>query len=223
LRVSFVGRLLYQNVWGQSILGNVHMTAASLPQSIARPRGFQFRLATLLIAMAWAALVSLALRTPTALWSSTIAVTTLITVLMAILVIIYRTGRTRAMAVGFLVFCVGYLTYLAILTGTLRQGLTEDWTPAGAAFEKLFTLVHGQQQTLPAAFGGMGGGYMSGEGSMDSGMGGMGGGMGGMPIGPRYDEASFISIANHALACVLGIVGAMAAQTLHATRRTNVD
>ena len=45
-----------------------------------RPRTFQFRLGTLLIAMAWVGLVSLALRTPTVLWAVVIAFTVLILV-----------------------------------------------------------------------------------------------------------------------------------------------
>ena len=46
-------------------------------------RGFQFRIATLLITMAWVGLVSLGLRTPTPLWSGVIALLTLVAVLLA--------------------------------------------------------------------------------------------------------------------------------------------
>ena len=83
------------------------------------PRVFQFRIATILILMVWAGLVCVGLRTPTRLWSGVIGVLTLIFVLTVALFAIYRTGRERAMAVGFLFFCIGYLTYLTVLSGTL--------------------------------------------------------------------------------------------------------
>src|SRR5256885_11009971 len=53
-----------------------------------------------------------------------------------------RTNHIRAMAIGFLVFCVGYLSYLAILAGTLSLGLTSDSTPSGGAFAVIFSAVH---------------------------------------------------------------------------------
>lgn len=181
---------------------------------MATPRAFQFRLGTLLIATTWAALISLGLRTPTALWSGVIAVLTLLAVLMGVLVLIYRTGRTRAMAIGFLVFCVGYLAYLAILAGTLSSGLSDPTTPVGGAFDLFFDGIHPEQA------GRLRGGGMGGEGG-----GGFGSGEGGFAApnsilrSPAFERRDFIAICNHALACLLGLAGAIAAQILNATQR----
>lgn len=187
-------------------------------------RQFQFRLGTLLIAMVWVGLVSLGLRTPTALWSGVIAVLTLLTVLMAVLILIYRTGNTRAMAVGFLVFCVGYLAYLGILAGTLSSGLSDPTTPVGAAFNYFYDGVHPSQE-VSGTIGGMGemrgmpGGI--GEGSGVGGLNGYGGGGSIINVSrvPAFDRRDFIAICNHALACLLGVAGAIAAQMLYATRK----
>jgi hypothetical protein len=163
------------------------------------PRTFQFRLGTLLVAMVWAGLVSLGLRTPTPLWLGVIAVLTLLTVLLAVLIVIYRTGRTRAMAIGFLVFGVGYLAYLGLLDGTLSAGLTSSSTPVGAAFLRLNEIVHpdvteertDENGNVIATF----------------------------VRASIYMQNDFIAICNHALACLLGLAGAIAAQILYATRK----
>jgi hypothetical protein len=175
------------------------MIATITDTARARPRVFQFRLGTLLVAMAWVGLVSLALRTPTVFWSGVIAAFTLLAVLLAVLVVIYRTGRTRATAIGFLVFCVGYLAYLGLLDGTLSAGLSSTTTPTGTAFMRLFEIVHpdiieertDENGNVIATF-----------------------------MRQRtYNLNDFISICNHALACLLGLAGAIAAQVLYATRR----
>jgi hypothetical protein len=173
------------------------VTTASVSGPLPRARGFQFRIGTLLVAMVWAGLVSLGLRTPTALWSGVIAVLTLLTVLMAVLVVIYRTGRTRAMAVGFLVFCVGYLAYLAILAGTLNSGLRDDSTPIGEAFQLFYEAIHEDRiitETDPT-------GFMARR------------------VNSSYRRPDFLAISNNALACLLGVAGAVAAQMLYATQK----
>jgi hypothetical protein len=194
------------------------MASATVASAFPRARGFQFRIGTLLIAMVWAGLVSLGLRTPTALWSGVIAVLTLLTVLMAILVVIYRTGRTRAMAIGFLVFGVGYLAYLAILAGTLSSGLSDPTTPVGAAFNFFYDGIHSEPDVRRSGMGGMtGGGF--GEASGVGGLNGYGGAGYFVPTrAPTFDRRDFIAICNHALACLLGVAGAVAAQILYATR-----
>ena len=83
--------------------------ASSSLASPALPRAFQFRLGTLLIVTAWAGFVSLGLSTPIPLFSGMIGAVTLVANLGAILLAIYRTGRTRAMAIGFALFSGGYL------------------------------------------------------------------------------------------------------------------
>lgn len=194
--------------------------ATSVTVSHAPARTFQFRLGTLLIATMWAALVSLGLRTPTALWSGVIAVLTLLAVLFAVLLVIYRSGRMRAMAIGFLVFCVGYLTYLAVLAGTLTTGLSSNSTPVGGAFAKMFQSIH-PPVTVQVSFGGESGyggamGGFGGEGSA------FGGGMGSsVSMVQPYNSDEFVAICNHALACLLGIVGSVAAQLLFASQKSD--
>jgi hypothetical protein len=144
----------------------------------------RYRLRTLLILMVWVGFVLLSLRTPTALWSGVISVLTLLAVLLAVLLVIYRTERTRAMAIGFLVFCVGYLAYVAFLSGTLGSGLSSHASmPVGRASLQFFFVIHPDTSGIPR----------------------------------RYDVEDFIAICNHAVACLLGIAGAITAQLLHAT------
>jgi hypothetical protein len=173
------------------------MTASCNIGPEPRCRAFQFRLGTLLIATTWAGLISFGLRTPTALWSGVIAVLTLLTVFMAALVVMYRMGRTRAMAIGFLVFCVGYLTYLAVLAGTLSSGLTDTDTPVGGGFGLLFEIIHPDRIVTET----------------DS------TGFARQQRIRQYMNRDFVAICNHALACLLGIAGAIAAQMLYATQR----
>jgi hypothetical protein len=179
-----------------------------LASRTAHEHRFQFRLGTLLIAMAWAGLVSLGLRSPTELWSGVIAVLTLLTVLFAALLVIYRTGRTRAMAVGFLVFCVEYLAYLAVLAGTLTSGLSSNDTPVGAAFGVFFDAAHPPTQVKmpPAAdpFGAPRDPFATGASVIT--------------FPSVYPPRHFLTICNNALACLLGVAGAIAAQVLYATR-----
>src|SRR5262245_57195412 len=101
----------------------------------------RFRLRTLLIAIAWAALICVSLRTPTPFWAAAVALLTLALVLLAVLVIIYRTGAARAMAVGFLVFSLGYLIYHALITGTLQFG-QGNITAIGTAFGQFYLIIH---------------------------------------------------------------------------------
>jgi hypothetical protein len=198
-------RLLYQNKRAQTIGGQT-MTVA--PRSSSPQQAFQFRIATLLTAMVWAGLMSLSLRTPTPLWSGLIAVLTLLAALVAILVAIYRTGRTRAMAIGFLVFSGGFLIHLAILAGTLSSGLSSDTTPTGHVFAALFAYIHPARQVSIGGF---------------SGMAGIPGGSGGVATAMvlPFDKDDFVSICNHGFACLLGIAGAVVAQVLFATHRPN--
>ena len=59
-------------------------------------RAFQFRIGTLLLAMAWVGLISLGLRSPTTIWAATIGVLTHLAIITSVLVAIYRADRIRA-------------------------------------------------------------------------------------------------------------------------------
>ena len=71
--------------------------------TFAPPRGFQFRLGTLLLAIVWVAIVCMGLRTASEPWSGILFILSMGSLLVAALMSIYRTGRTRAFALGFLI------------------------------------------------------------------------------------------------------------------------
>jgi hypothetical protein len=218
------------------------MAVSSGAPSAARPRQFQFTLAALLAVMAWVGLICLALKQPTPFWTGAYFVLTVLALLFCVLVAIYRTGRTRAAAVGFLVFSVGYLACLALYAGSLDAALLGNRTPIGGAAGWLFDRLHPPIQVqAPAGPAGMGmGGYMGGSAGMPGGYDPYGGGYGryigdggGTVMGPRagaggtfsyttpspFERASFDVICNLALAGLLGILGGIIAQWLHATRQ----
>jgi len=113
----------------------------------------RYSLRTLLIVMICVGFVLLALRMPAPLLSGAISVLTLLAVLIAVLLVIYRTARTRAMAVGFLVFCVGYLAFLAFQAGPLNSGLTSHLsTPVGRASFQLFFVLHPDTPSVPRRY-----------------------------------------------------------------------
>jgi hypothetical protein len=100
------------------------------------------RLRTLLIVTALADLFFLGPRSPTSIMAGIVSTFTLATVLFAVLMATYCTGASRAFAVGYLVFCVGYLVHPAIANWT-GQSLPGETSPAWAAFFHLYILVHG--------------------------------------------------------------------------------
>jgi hypothetical protein len=111
--------------------------------TLAPPRNFQFRLGTLLLAIVWVALVSMGLRSASEPWSGILFVLAVGSMLAAALISIYRTGPTRAFAIGFLIFGGSY-AFLAAGEqsyddpSTARPDLlTTRWSIA------LYSLVHG--------------------------------------------------------------------------------
>jgi hypothetical protein len=75
----------------------------------------RYRLRTLLIFLTWAGLVCMAWRSPTPFWSLAVLEVTLLAILSSVLVTIYRKGRTRAFAVGFLVFAAAYFLHASFV------------------------------------------------------------------------------------------------------------
>jgi hypothetical protein len=69
----------------------------------------RYRIRTLLIAVVLAAVVCLALRAPSIWWSGSLFVALVLTWLTSILVAVYCSGSTRAMAIGFSVFSCGFV------------------------------------------------------------------------------------------------------------------
>jgi hypothetical protein len=149
----------------------------------------QYRLRTLLIVIAWIGLMLVALRAPTEFWSAVIEATTFLAVATAALVVIYRTGVTRAMGVGFLIFSTGWLAYNLVVMFTFRSSTWLDLqNPITKWLYALFTHLH------PESFDGN---YKPSE----------------------YNVDVFIAIAIYSLANVVGVVGAIIAQLLYATRK----
>jgi hypothetical protein len=145
------------------------MSASSASASSPRHRGFQFSLVTLLVVMGWVAVVCIAMRTPTPLWSGISFTLTLAIVLTSLLATIYRYGRQRAFAAGFLLFSVAYAGCLYFMEVQLHQGRNNGVEmPTSRASNWLYQQLHKDStRTVTDPSGGTGG------------MGGMGGGMGG--------------------------------------------
>jgi hypothetical protein len=119
------------------------MEAPMSVPTFAPPRSFQFRLGTLLLAIVWVALVSMGLRTASELWSGILFVLAAGSMLLAALISIYRTGRTRAFALGFVIFG-GWYTLLALGEQSYDDPSTarpDLLTTRGAI--ALYLLVHG--------------------------------------------------------------------------------
>ena len=111
----------------------------------SRPRGFQFGIATLFIAMLWIGLICVALRSPTKLLTAAVTLPTYLLVCGATLAIGYRSGRTRAIAAGFAIFSGGYL---------LHQVFAPYYaSPFGSIFESVFHFIHVDHR-IPLSVGG---------------------------------------------------------------------
>jgi len=153
--VEAVVRLLYYSRRGQTTGGRFSMTSQS-DSTTSRPRAFQFCIATLLVVMAWVGLVSLGLRMPTAASNAALALATLLFLFTAVLVAVYRPGKTRAHAIGFAVFCGGFLGCSVMFPGyglpftgsqlfdSLLKMLHPDW----AAWPTLGSRTSAQQETF---------------------------------------------------------------------------
>src|SRR5215510_8384127 len=100
----------------------------------------RYRLRTLLIVLTWAGLVCMALRSPTGFWSLMIFEVTLLAILSSVLVTIYRQGRTRAFAVGFLVFAAAYFLHAFFIP--LSDSSTGH--PGTRMLVALYKSIHGE-------------------------------------------------------------------------------
>jgi hypothetical protein len=184
------------------------MTIANPPPPASPSRPFQFRIATLLIAMVGIGLACAALATPTPFWVSVLSAITLLSLLLSVLLIIYRRDGLRAFAVGFLVFGGTYGAYVSLIES--RQAFAngpghQTVLPTTRAIGWLYLQYHAKITRLSSG-GGMGG------------MGGMGGGMRPVPV-PRYLYQYFYQAAQFVFTMLLGGLGGSVAQWLYATQR----
>jgi hypothetical protein len=103
--------------------------------------GWQFSLGTLLVAVVFVAVTCVALKAANEIWAGVASIVAVGSLLVAVLVVIYRTGRARAFAVGFAVFGTGYLF--------VSSGDTPDVADAHCQLPTtrwaigLYTLMHG--------------------------------------------------------------------------------
>src|SRR3954454_10368716 len=102
----------------------------------------RFRLRTLLIVTAWSGLISLGLGSPTPLWSGVVSIATLVTILCGLLMALYCTGTSRAMAIGYLLFCAGYLIHLTFLASWMSSSMADGSTSLWPLFFQLYEIIH---------------------------------------------------------------------------------
>jgi|GEM_PF-3093302 len=110
----------------------------------------RYRLSTLLVAIVWVGLVCGALRSPSYLWSGVAFALVVLALLTSILVVIYRTGPSRAMAIGFLIFTLGYLL---VERGYWPAGPHGMSLPTQSLVSWSFAAVHGDLSAMPAQVG----------------------------------------------------------------------
>jgi hypothetical protein len=187
-------------------------------------RGFQFRFGTLLIVLLWFALASAAVAMPTSFWAGVLLSATLLALLASVLVIIYREGRTRAFAVGFLVFASGYLLCTLMLNRSLRDFDNDLPIPTGRAAFWAYRQLHAHKRQTTTVYAG--GNFSSAPAvSADGGTVTFGGSVAApaprVVAVPIYSFMDFVEIANSATAMLLGFVGGIMAQLLYLTKRSD--
>lgn len=200
------------------------MAIANSTTSVAPPRGFQFRIATLLVVTVWIGLSSAGVANPTSFWAGALLSLALLSLLMGLLLTIYRAEAVRAFAVGFLIFCGGYLMCAAVLDQTLRRIDYEAPMPTSRAASWVFRILHGQNRKPMAIAAGT---FRTGTlGPVSSGPASTGPPAAAVPGTrviqvPIYNPENFVEIVHSVLATLLGLVGGMIAQYLYLTRHVS--
>jgi hypothetical protein len=162
-------------------------------RTLEKPGAFQFRLLSLIVFTTWAAFACVGIREPTAPWETLIRGFTLVSVMLTALIAIYRNGGQRAVALGYLIFCGGYIAYICLSRGSIQWpfGLMPTADDSESIPLVLYYALHGDP-------------FMSAGGNWS----------GFQPNVPR-----FTNIIHHTIACILGIVGGVAAHVLYLTKR----
>jgi hypothetical protein len=113
-------------------------------------RRWQFSLFTLLVAMTCVGLGCVALSSPSELWTGLVFVLAVGSLLVAGLCIVYRDGRARAFAVGFVIFGTAY--FLVSQGDTPDVPVAHTQLPTTRWGIALYLLLHGEQnvQTIQA-------------------------------------------------------------------------
>jgi hypothetical protein len=169
----------------------------TIPSTTSPPYFFQFRLATLLILTTWAAIVCAGLATPSPPWPTIIGAASLLSFLIAAVLIIYRAGQIRAVAVGYLIFGGGYMLYEHFQSPTnLLLAIPGNDEDLGSFAALLYYKLHRDNSISSTS-------------------------------SPTWSATfpparfNFFKIYHHALATFLGLLGSLLAQYLHATQRHN--
>jgi len=181
------------------------MASATAAATLPRAGGFQFRLATLLIAMVWLGIACAALASPTRFWAGVVFALAIFSLLTSVLLIVHRRGAERAFAIGFFVFGAGYLTCLLVIDHQVATDLFVSKIPTTHAISWLYMQTHAKITRLSP-----GGGMSMGT-------------IGGMPAmfgvrEPLYTYQAFCAVAQYDLIVLIGLAGGVISRFLYLTR-----
>jgi hypothetical protein len=185
------------------------MTTAS-----SGPHTLQFRLGTALITMIAVGVACAALARPTPFWAGALLSFALLSLLVALLLAIYRSGSAQAFALGYLIFGSGYLAATVLLDRSLHTMDDETGMPTSRAALWVYWQTHAQnRQAVTLAPGNFGG------------PGKMGGGAAGMPPAPAvmqvplFRAERFVEVVHSVLIVLLGVAGGLLGRFLYLTAR----
>jgi len=178
----------------------------------AGARYFQFRLGTLLLAIAWLSIACAALATPTKFWVGVVFSIATVSLPLSVLFIIHRRGATRAFAIGYLIFAGSYWG-VWLMENEVNHGPGADYKlPTTRLSGRLYMLYHAKRtRQITVTPGGMNIGGMAG--------------MPGSPTGPvlvpRYLHEPLAAAFQAVLTVLLGLAGGVIARFLFLTRPEN--
>jgi hypothetical protein len=139
------------------------MTVAVTNGVSSRPRVLQFRLGTLLLAMVCIAVVCAALAMPTGAWAGIVLSAALLMLLTAVLLIVYGRAKSRALAVGFVVFAGGYFLFVLVVDHSLSNANIDSTMPTSRLANHLFFAVYARHTQPRAVYPGGPGMPLSGS------------------------------------------------------------